>query len=773
MKTPLAYLLVFAVIIFTDFSIYANSFRVIPLPNQIETLKEKGFTLNEKTKITYPKNNEKMARNAAFLSDYIFRQTGKKLSVVGNGDTKNSIVLKVGKLKSKNKEAYQLSVNEKNITIAGNSEAGVFYGMQTLRKATSLNSPKVCYDASIVTDVPRFDYRGIHLDVARHFFSVDFVKTYIDILAMHNVNTFHWHLTDDQGWRIEIKKYPKLTEIGSTREETVVGRNSGVFDKTPHGGYYTQEQIRDIVKYAQDRYITIIPEIDMPGHMLSALTAYPELGCTAGPYKVARQWGVFDEVLCPGKENTFRFLEDVFSEICTLFPSKYIHIGGDECPKTRWKTCEKCQLKIQNLGLKDDEKHSKEFYLQSYTMDRMEKYLNSKGKNIIGWDEILEGKIAPNATVMSWRGENGGIEAAKMKHNVIMTPNNYLYFDYYQTNDISNEPLAIGGLVPIEKVYHYDPIPKQLKPEEKKYILGVQANMWTEYILTPSQVEYMLLPRLAALSEVQWTQKESKNFTDFSTRLLEMVRLYDLYNYNYAKHFLDVQPSITHHREKKKIELQLSTFDNASIYYTTDGTEPTDQSMKYTQILEIDTSVNIKAKVIRNNGKKSRTYSEIIKINKASFHPLTLLTSPISRFTYGGAFALNDGILSKEDNFRNGRWVGFSNDGMIAIIDLEAPVEVSKVSIHTCVDTSVKFMDADKIDIAVSANGNNFIKVAGHETDTNDQFANRQGVVAHTVTFKPVIARYVKVTVSAQNKLIGRRHQSQNGYILVDEIGIE
>ncbi len=392
-----------------------------------------------------------------------------------------------------NREGYVLTVKADRVTLNGQTENGVFYGIQTLRKSipAETKATSILLPAGSIQDEPRFSYRGMHLDVGRHFFPIEFVKKYIDLLALHNMNTFHWHLTEDQGWRIEIKKYPKLTEIGAWRDRTVIGRNTEEYDNTRYGGFYTQEQAKEIVKYAGERYITVIPEVDLPGHMLAALAAYPEMGCTGGPYEVCPRWGVFEDVLCIGNEKSMQFLEDVMAEIIDIFPSKYIHIGGDEAPRTRWEKCPKCQARIRTEKLKADKNHTAEDRLQSYCMTRIEKLLNSKGRQIIGWDEILEGDAAPNATVMSWRGSAGGIKAAQLGHDVIMTPNDYCYFDYYQSEDTRHEPFAIGGFVPLEKVYSLNPT-ASLTEEQAKHILGTQANLWTEYIPTSEQVEYMV-----------------------------------------------------------------------------------------------------------------------------------------------------------------------------------------------------------------------------------------------------------------------------------------
>lgn len=438
-------------------------------------------------------------------------------------------------------EGYELNVDGEGIEVRASQFPGFLYALQSLEQLLPAAvygtepAPDAAWEVPCVkiADAPRFAYRGMHLDVARHFFSVDEVKRYIDVMAIHKLNTLHWHLTDDQGWRIEIKKYPELTRVGSVRGETPIGHHhtSSEYDKTPHGGYYTQKQIREIVKYAADRYITVIPEIELPGHAVAALTSYPWLGCKGEGYEVRRRWGISKEVFCPGKETTFEFLQNVFAEVLELFPSEFIHIGGDECPKDSWKQCPLCQERIRTEGLKD------EFELQSYTVRRMEKWLREHGRKIIGWDEILEGGVSPTATVMSWRGSKGGIAAAKAGNHVIMAPNVHCYLDYYQTKTPTKEPMAIGGYVPMRKVYELDPY-DQLTPGERAYILGVQGNLWTEYIATFPHLKHMLLPRLAAIAEVGWSY-DRKDFDDFKHRMNSLRKCYDAAGLNYATYFFE------------------------------------------------------------------------------------------------------------------------------------------------------------------------------------------------------------------------------------------
>ena len=511
-------------------------YRVVPLPDRIDGIKGADFRLTEQSLVNYPAGDRNMERNAAMLSQYVEEMTGVHLSTrptVNMKDRTGNISLIIDP-KMNGDEAYSILVTPKGIEISGRTAAGVFFGIQTLRKSLPVGTAQaINLPAAQLVSNPRFGYRGMHLDCSRHFFPVATVKRYLDIMALHGMNRLHWHLTDDQGWRVEIKKYPRLAEVGGWRNGTTLGHNSPVNDGIRYGGYYTQEEIRDIVRYAADRYITIIPEIDMPGHMLGALAAYPELGCTGGPYEVWGKWGVTDDILCVGKDHTLQFVKDVLDEVMQLFPGEYIHIGGDESPRVRWQECPLCQQRIKDLGIKSEGKKSAEALLQGWFTTQIQDYLAAHGRRIIGWDELLGCDVDPSATIMSWRGAEPGAEGAKLGHDVVMTPVGPLYFDYYQTSSTWNEPTAFGGCNTLEKVYNFEPVAEDLPADKRHHILGAQANLWTEYVTCEPQVQYQVLPRMAALAEVQWIQPEAKDYQDFKTRLTRLVDIYKLYHWTY------------------------------------------------------------------------------------------------------------------------------------------------------------------------------------------------------------------------------------------------
>jgi hexosaminidase len=580
--------------------IQAQSLSIIPEPASVKMTRTVPMKLDAKTQIMIVGSaKSELANIQSFLQEGIHVQTGISISSSQGAGSKIVLELKPNDAEIA-EEGYTLGVNPRQTSITAKTARGLFYGVQTfLQLLPESETSVVQVPPVVISDAPRFAYRGMHLDVGRHFFPVSFIKKYIDLLAFHKMNTFHWHLTEDQGWRIEIKKYPKLTQVGAFRKETMAGPyRDQKYDGKPYGGFYTQEEVKDVVAYAQSRYVTIIPEIEMPGHSLAALTAYPNLACTAGPFEVGTKWGVFKDIYCP-KEETFAFLQDVLTEVLALFPSKFIHIGGDEAPKDRWKESTIVQELKQKENLKDEHE------VQSYFIRRIEKFLNSKGRDLIGWDEILEGGLSPNATVMSWRGINGGIAAAKEKHFAIMTPGTHCYLDHYQ-GDPRFEPLAIGGYNTLEFTYSYEPIPDALTAEEGKYILGAQGNVWTEYMKTPQYVEYMALPRMTALAEVTWSPKEKRNYTDFMRRMQMQYKRLDRMNVTYhidAVQGLDDDYLVE--GDKATIDLHHNRTD-AIIRYTLDGTEPNLASPEFTKAWDVplgENGVTVTARAFLPNGR--------------------------------------------------------------------------------------------------------------------------------------------------------------------------
>lgn len=746
-----------------------SDYEIIPKPLDVNCKGDASFLLKDGVAVIYPENNQKMQDNAEFLVDYVEKQTGVKLTSHAGMPVDGAICLTLD-LSDDNAEAYKLIVNDKRVCISGASEAGVFYGIQTLRKSLPVAQDiNVNLSAVEIYDKPRFAYRGAMLDVARHFYTVDEVKTFIDMLALHNINRFHWHLTDDQGWRIEIKKYPKLMSVASERKETVVGRwYSGIYDGKPYGGYFTQDELRDVIDYAAKRHITIIPEVDLPGHMQAALTAYPELGCTGGPYEVRTIWGVSQDVLCVGNDFTLQFVKDVLSEVADIFPSEYIHIGGDECPKVRWEKCPKCQERIKSLGLKSDAKHTKEQRLQSYMIQEAAKYLKEKGKRIIGWTEILEGGLVPDATLMSWIGESGGIEAAHQHHDVIMTPNTYLYFDYYQSKKVEDEPLAIGGYLPIEKTYNYEPMPKELTKEEQQYIKGVQANLWTEYIPVFSQVQYMVLPRLGAAAEVQWTDPSKKDYKDFLRRVPHLVAVYDCYGWNYATHVYDVNVDMKADTVNHVLNVQLSTMADDPIYYTLDGQDPTEKSLKYTKPFTIDQSVVLKTMAVHPD-RTSKISVDTIRFNKATLKPVVLLQPNESRFSPDGPVVLVDG-RNGNHSFDTGAWLAVAGNDLEAVINMQAETILSSASVHVYVRKDAWLFDARGFSVSVSSDNKNYKEVASQEYKQMQE-SDSDGIIEHEFSFDSCKATYVKIKVISEKSMPDWHWDAGKApFLLIDEI---
>ena len=668
-------------------------------------------------------------------------------------------------------EGYELNVDGEGIEVRASQFPGFLYALQSLEQLLPAAvygtepAPDAAWEVPCVkiADAPRFAYRGMHLDVARHFFSVDEVKRYIDVMAIHKLNTLHWHLTDDQGWRIEIKRYPELTAVGSIRKATVVRKEWGTYDGTPYGGFYTQDEIRDVVKYAADRGVTVIPEIDLPGHMLAALTAYPELGCTGGPYEVWGRWGVADDVLCPGREKTFEFLEGVLTEVMELFPSEYIHIGGDECPTVMWKKCPHCKARMKAERLKRPRR------LQNYATARVEKFLNAHGRRLIGWDEILEGEVTPTATIMSWRGAEGGIKAAKMGNHAIMAPTTHCYLDYYQTRDTAGEPLAIGGYLPVEKVYSLDPY-EMLTADEQRCILGVQANLWTEYVLSDEHLEYMLLPRLAALSEVQWCLPETKDWNRFIGSF-RMDEIYSQMGYEFAKHIFGVTASYAVDPEKGGVVMTLTTQGGAPIRYTLDGSDPTASSPLYKAPVTIGESCTFKAAALRE-GMQTPVYARKFDFNKATGRRIALNAAPTLKYTYGGASLLVDGYRGGPV-YSNGAWIGFLNEPLDVTIDMQGAKPYSAVTVESLVEKGEWVFPPSSVGVYLSDDGSEFTEAALMSVP-QETAGSPDGVKPFKVLFPETSARYLRVVARTVDPIPAWHGAAgQKAHMFVDEIIVE
>lgn len=731
------------------------------------------FALTPETKIYVGPKNDELRRIGQSLSEEIGRATGIKPPVVqaAPGKQAGTIYLKISAAAPADTlgpEGYTLSVQPAQVVLAARQPQGLAMGIQTIRQLLpAQRTAGASLPAVEVADQPRYSWRGMHLDVSRHFFPVEFVKQYIDYLALHKMNTFHWHLTDDQGWRIEIKKYPKLTTVGGYRDGTLIGHYGAKvpeYDNVRYGGFYTQEQIKEVVKYAQDRYITVVPEIEMPGHALAALAAYPELSCTGGPFKVGQTWGVYDDIFCAGNEQTFRFLQDVLTEVMPLFPSKIVHIGGDEAPKTRWKTCPKCQARIKAEHLKDEHE------LQSYFVQRMEKFVNGKGKTIIGWDEILEGGLAPNAAVMSWRGMEGGTAAAKQKHQVVMTPGEFVYFDHAQ-GDPALEPLNIGGYLPLAKVYSFEPTPPELTADEKKYILGAQANLWTEYIPTTQYAEYMVLPRMAALAEVLWTPASLKNWESFKVRMQPQYQRYAALGANYAKSAFNPRqqfaPDTTQGGDVVSLLLDAT---GPQVTYTLDGSAPTPASTAYTGPFVLSRSAVVKAASFENGQPAGKTTSTELVAHQALAAPTRLASTPNKNYAGTGPLTLVDGLhgsLSHTD----GRWLGFLGTDLVATIDLKKAAELSSVRGTFLQKPEDRILLPRMVEVAVSNDGRQYKTVYTGPVATAQPGTSIGEVKAN---WKKTKARYVRITAkNAQPAPVGATPKDTDTWLFADELVVQ
>lgn len=753
---------------------------VVPYPNSVE-IKSGKFNAAGADFHIDPTMDALSKKAVSSFEVQLALVTGQK-GTFSEGTSGNGFTFKVNpEIKA---EGYRLEISSGQVYVEASDLNGFIYAIQTLKQmlpAEIFGKEQAAgkdwtLQCCRIEDAPRFGYRGMHMDVVRHFFDMDMVKKYLDVMEIHKLNTLHWHLTDDQGWRIEIKKYPKLTEVGSIRKQTLVGHlfDDGEYDGIPYGEgcWFSQDQIREIIDYAASKGITVIPEIDLPGHMLAALTAYPELGCTGGPYDVWGRWGVADEVLCAGKEETMIFLENVLAEVADLFPSEYFHIGGDECPKVYWETCPHCQAKIKELGLTDKGEYKAEHYLQSYVMKRMTDFLKEKGKKVIGWDEILEGDVSEDAIVMSWRGTSGGLKAAQMGNDAIMTPNTHFYLDYYQTLDKDNEPLAIGGYIPVEKCYSYEPYAEGMTDEEKSHIIGVQANLWTEYISTDEHLEYMLLPRMAALSEVQWCMKENKSWERFLDSADEICAIYETAGYNYAKHIFQITGSSAVNTKKSCVEAFLNIQGDVDIHYTLDGSEPKQESPVYEGPIEISGSCILKAKAFRT-GFTTKTYEKEFKGHKAMGRPVTLCTEPHESYVYGAPDCLTDGILGK-DTYTSGDWAGWYDMPFEAVVDMKGCGEYSEVTLGAFVFKHDWIFNPTDMTVSVSEDGRNFTEIASAEYVTISNVDDGNGRQEYTLTFNSVEAPYLKVKAGVVTPIPDwHAGAGKPGFLFVDEITVK
>lgn len=767
--------LMIAILALTGFSNPGKEISVTPVPVSIMA-GNGNFRLKPTAIIAY--NSDEAKAEATFLGNMLRPATGYELKTAEG--VKGDIILSIDTKKQWKPEEYNLTVTKKKVAITAGSSAGLFRGIQTLRQllpadiesAVRVQPVNWTIPCVAINDYPRFAWRGMHLDVSRHFFDVNFVKRYIDLIAMHKMNVFHWHLVDDQGWRIEIKKYPKLTEVGAWRvnkeDKPWSGREAAKpGEVADFGGFYTQEEVKEIVAYAAERHITVVPEIEMPAHVSAALAAYPEYSCTGGPFTVPTGgvWPITD-IYCAGKDETFKFIEDVLTEVIALFPSEYIHVGGDEANKKEWKKCPLCQERIKKEGLKDEAE------LQSYFIKRIEKFISSQGRKLIGWDEILEGGLAPGAAVMSWRGFEGGVEAAKSGHYVVMSPVSHCYFDYYQ-GEPATEPKAFGGYTTLQKVYNFEPVPLDLTAEESKYILGAQANLWTESVTTTSHAEYMVVPRMSALAEVLWSPKESHNWEEFNARLTSLKHHFDIMGVNYAhgSYRVDIETSFDETNSSATINMKSEQIA-PEIHYTLDSSEPTAASPLFREPFKITQPTTIKTAIFDNGKPLGIIYEKRVCLNKATGKSVKYTIAPSNKYRAGGQMTLVNGITGS-DNFSDGQWQGFEGNDLEVIIDLGSEMQISSVSAGFISSPASWIFFPQHIEFFVSADGINF-KSAGkvvNEKLPKDQTTERINLTAEKISLP---ARYVKVF--AKNLGLcpeGHEGAGKKCWMFTDEIVVE
>jgi hexosaminidase len=725
--------------------------KIVLLPKPV-LMEERGgvFKLDAST-VIHVADNEELNGTAKLFAEMIERPSGYELAIDNDINSSRGIILDLEGDVEKGDGSYRLEINRRSVHISASSPAGIFYGIQTVRQlfpaefeasgANDIESWEV--PCIYIEDYPGFSWRGMHLDVSRHFFPVEFIKRYIDLIAMHKMNIFHWHLVDDQGWRIEIKKYPKLTGIGAWRADREDEPWNAREPQKPgeiatYGGYYSQDDIRDIVNYAKERYVTIVPEIEMPAHVTSALAAYPEYSCTGGPFTVppGGLWPLKD-IYCAGKDETFDFLEDILTEVMDLFPSEYIHIGGDEADKTEWERCPDCQARIKEEGLKDEAE------LQSYFIKRIEKFLSANGRKLIGWDEILEGGLAPGAAVMSWRGMSGGIEAAHSGHYVVMSPGTHCYFDHYQA-DPTTEPKAIGGYTPLKKVYSFNPVPDALSEDEEKYIMGAQANLWTEYIPDGDHAEYMVLPRMTALAEVLWLPEEKLDWINFSHRIHAFFKRFDIMGLSYSRGSYSVDMKAVYDQTQGAVKLSMETeFPDARIHYTLDGSEPGFNSEIYNEPLTLKSTTTIQAAVFSEDSTAGKISEETVYIHKATGRDVNYRVPYSDKYKAFDELTLVNGIKGSL-NFADGQWQGFEGNDLDIIIDLGEITDVSSVSIGFLSSVGSWVFLPEYVMFLVSEDGTTFTDLARVENDLEPREQDRE-IKEFSFSGEPKKARYVHI----------------------------
>lgn len=734
-----------------------NTYSIIPIPAEL-TPNTGNFKIDRETKILLESDDLGLKMAAQHLASLLGVDTEQGAASTG------AIHFQLDP-NIENKEGYQLSITPSEIKIRSKSGEGAFYAVQTLMQLMPPEGENSIFvPCAEISDAPRYGYRGMHLDVGRHFYPVDFIKKYIDLLAMYKFNRFHWHLTEDQGWRIEIKKYPKLQEIAACRKETLIGHYSDQphqFDGKEYCGYYTQDEVREVVEYAAERFITVIPEIEMPGHAQAAIAAYPELGCTGKQIETATKWGIFEDVFCPN-EATFEFLENVLLEVFDLFPSEYIHIGGDECPKAQWKESALCQKIIRENNLED------EHGLQSYFIQRMEKFINSHHRKIIGWDEILEGGLAPNATVMSWRGTEGGIKAAKEGHDVIMTPTSHCYFDYYQS-DSPDEPLAIGGYLPIEKVYSYEPTPAELSPGEAKHILGAQGNLWSEYLPQSSLVEYMVFPRALAMAELTWSPKNKRDFAEFTQRLIPHISRLEQMDVNVANKIFDIKTSVlSGDGEGTRIELS-PKIEGVDLRYTLDGSAPTADSPIFSEAIPIEKNKQFRAQSFQGEAAVGRPAKLDFNHHLASGKSIVLTDQPAEKYSGNGNGSVVNGIMGSSERYGDAEWLGFDGKDFEAVIDLGEKQKLTTASFRFFNGKGQWIYPPKFVSVALSDDGENFYEIALQEVGDSDE-----KIVPISVPLKEAEGRFLKIYVRRHGIISdGKQGAGHEAWLFVDEIVVD